>query len=344
MEFEIKPSPGYRIADVKVDGESVGAVPSYMFERVTRDHTIMASFAANTYTIIASSGPNGVILPTGEVVVRHGDSFTFKIKPSQGYSIEDVEVDGESVGAVSSYAFELVTCDRTIVASFTVETSASYTIKASSGPNGSISPTGSMSVTHGDRMTFTIKPNSGYRIADVRVDGRSVGAVSRYTIKDVTRNRMISATFESEPLRPPSPIPERAKLLNQNSSKYLAVAAADTSDGGNIIIWEDFGQMDVRWALEPRGKDRYKIRNLNSGKYLAVAGASTKNGGNVIQWSDIGQQDILWDFQRVGSSCYKIRNVNSGKYLAVSGGSTDSGGNVIQWQDMGQNDIVWCLK
>ena len=50
---------GYHVADVLVDGTSVGPVNSYTFTNVTANHTIAAIFAINTFTIAASAGPNG---------------------------------------------------------------------------------------------------------------------------------------------------------------------------------------------------------------------------------------------------------------------------------------------
>ena len=55
------------MADVLVDGVSVGAVTSYTFTNVTANHTIAASFAINTYTITATAGANGTIEPAGAV-------------------------------------------------------------------------------------------------------------------------------------------------------------------------------------------------------------------------------------------------------------------------------------
>ena len=54
----------------------------------------------------------------------------------------------------------------------------SYTITASAGTGGSIDPSGKVSVTSGSDKKFTITPADGYVIADVLVDGKSVGAVS----------------------------------------------------------------------------------------------------------------------------------------------------------------------
>lgn len=70
-----------------------------------------------------------------------------------------------------------------------------YTITATAGNGGSISPNGAVTVNAGADQTFTITSNSGYRIADVTVDGTSVGAVGTYTFEDVVANHTINATF-----------------------------------------------------------------------------------------------------------------------------------------------------
>lgn len=73
-----------------------------------------------------------------------------------------------------------------------------FTITASAGAGGSISPSGSFSVREGRDKTFTITPDSGYRISDVLVDGRSVGAVSSYTFDNVQKRHTIEAVFAKE--------------------------------------------------------------------------------------------------------------------------------------------------
>jgi hypothetical protein len=74
-----------------------------------------------------------------------------------------------------------------------------YTITASSRGNGSISPTGSVSVSHGESKSFEITHSPDYRIADVKVDGKSVKAESSYTFRDVTSDHTIEASFERLP-------------------------------------------------------------------------------------------------------------------------------------------------
>lgn len=70
-----------------------------------------------------------------------------------------------------------------------------YTITASSGANGNISPSGSVSVNSGANQTFTISANACYHVLDVLVDGSSVGAVTTYTFSNVLANHTIAVTF-----------------------------------------------------------------------------------------------------------------------------------------------------
>ena len=72
----------------------------------------------------------------------------------------------------------------------------SYTINASAGKGGTISPDGTVKVSRGDNKTFTIAASNGYIIADVLVDGVSVGAVSSYTFTKVSKDHTISVVFK----------------------------------------------------------------------------------------------------------------------------------------------------
>jgi len=69
------------------------------------------------------------------------------------------------------------------------------TITASAGANGSISPSGNVTVSYGSNRTFTITADAAYHITNVLVDGVSVGAASTYTFSNVTQNHTIAASF-----------------------------------------------------------------------------------------------------------------------------------------------------
>ena len=70
-----------------------------------------------------------------------------------------------------------------------------YTIKATAGTGGSISPSGSISVREGRDQTFTITPDKGYAVANVKIDGKSIGAVKSYTFENVSRTHTIEVIF-----------------------------------------------------------------------------------------------------------------------------------------------------
>ena len=70
-----------------------------------------------------------------------------------------------------------------------------YTIKATAGTGGSISPSGSVSVREGRDQTFTITPDKGYAVANVKIDGKSIGAVKSYTFENVRRTHTIEVIF-----------------------------------------------------------------------------------------------------------------------------------------------------
>ena len=194
---------------VKPDGVSdLKCGPTTWTGNNTRWNSEPAGDPPVTYTITSSAGTNGSISPTPSATVQEGQNQTFTITPDAGYVIDDVLVDGGSVGAVSSYTFTNVTANGTISATFVAV--PTYTITSSAGANGSISPTPSATVQEGQNQTFTITPDAGYVIDDVLVDGGSVGAVSSYTFTNVTANGTISASFAEETSQPititPQPI------------------------------------------------------------------------------------------------------------------------------------------
>ena len=88
-----------------------------------------------------------------------------------------------------------------------------YTIKATAGPGGSISPSGSISVREGRDQTFTITPDKGYAVANVKIDGKRIGAVKSYTFENVRRAHTIEVIF------------------------VKGTAGASTGDSSNLPLW-----------------------------------------------------------------------------------------------------------
>ena len=88
-----------------------------------------------------------------------------------------------------------------------------YTIEATAGAGGSISPSGSVSVREGGDQTFTITPDKGYAVSNVKIDGKSIGAVKSYTFENVSRTHTIEVIF------------------------VKGIASARTGDGSDLPLW-----------------------------------------------------------------------------------------------------------
>ncbi len=193
QEFTIKADTGYHIEDVLVDGESLGAVSSYIFSDISADHTIEARFQETLHTITVTVGPGGNIDPSGEVVVSHFGGETFQIVPDPGYRIQNVVINGVNIGPTTSYEFFNVRSNQSIAAYFVP---IIYTITATSGEGGTITPAGELAITVEDVMEFEIKPEEGFLVADVFLDGESIGSVEFFAFSEVTSDRIIHAEFE----------------------------------------------------------------------------------------------------------------------------------------------------
>jgi len=191
--FTITPDTGYEVTKVPVDGSEVTLTDfEYTFTNVVVDHTMSVSFSKTMCTILAYAGNNGSIDPSGLVVVSYNASKTFTVTPDIGYEVNGVFVDGSSVGAVTSYTFSSVTSDHTIFVTFS---QTSHIIIAYAENNGSIDPSGIVTVDYGDSKTFTITPDTGYEVNGVFVDGSSVGAVTSYTFSGVISDHTVYVAF-----------------------------------------------------------------------------------------------------------------------------------------------------
>ena len=116
---------------------------------------------------------------------------------NSGYETSDIQnCEVETIRAESTAQGIKFTVQPGQFSPFALVKAQVFTIEASAGENGSISPSGSVAVVKDTDQIFTITPNSGYHIADVKVDGVSVGAVDTYTFYDVAENHTISATFD----------------------------------------------------------------------------------------------------------------------------------------------------
>ena len=232
------------------------------------------------HTITATANEGGTITPSGAVAVEEGGSQTFAITPDAGYHIADVTVNGVSVGAVSSYSVEKISKNVTIEASFARDSSGGsgttrYTITASAGEGGSISPEGSVRVRRGSDRTFTITPDEGYQISDVLVDGESVGAVDSYTFENVRARHTIQAVFEAVEEAPGVADPDDTGvsgwLNTEDHMAYLSGYPGSLFGPDNNMTRAEAAQMFYNLLLDKDVPITVSFDDVDSGTWYAAA-------------------------------------------------------------------------
>lgn len=122
-----------------------------------------------------------------------------------GYTTNVSDINMSTIGNKTltvSYTKDGVTKTDDISITVNAVPVTEYTITASAGANGSISPSGAVSVEEGGSKTFTISPSSGYVIDTLKVDGMEVTATTSYTFSDVNANHTIEVTFKQESQTP----------------------------------------------------------------------------------------------------------------------------------------------
>ena len=148
------------------------------------------------YLITAYAGRHGQSEPGGIIAVdRPGSYLPFYFKPDPGYQVDTVIVDGKSLGAVSEYLFYNITSNHELLVTF--RPANTYKLWSESGIGGRIEPSEDQTVFTGDSVEYSIIPDTGYAISDVKVDNISVGIVSKYEFENIKMNHQISATFKT---------------------------------------------------------------------------------------------------------------------------------------------------
>lgn len=182
-----------------------------------------------SYSVSASAGPNGALdaATPSPVSVASGETASFTFDADTGYHVAAVSgCSGASYvntsNSVDTYTYTTgpITGTCTVLATFAIDT---FTITATSGSNGSIAPAGVTPIDYDGSQAYAITPDIGYHVADVLVDGTSVGAVTTYTFSAVRSSRTIEASFAADPVVP-----------TVTTTAVSALTATSATSGGNV--------------------------------------------------------------------------------------------------------------
>ena len=166
-----------------------GWTPTIPATMPAENMTIKAKWTVNQYTLTFDTNGGSTIAP---ITQDYGTAITAPADPTKtGYTF---------AGWTPAIPATMPAENMTIKAQWRYNGGGSsgysyYTIKTTAGAGGSISPTGSVSVREGRDQTFTITPDKGYAVSNVKIDGKSIGAVKSYTFENVRRTHTIEVIF-----------------------------------------------------------------------------------------------------------------------------------------------------
>ena len=173
-------------------------------------------------------------------------------------------LEGDTKDAPQLDMFEITPGDDIQRAEFTVNASVE-------GEGGTITPNGATTVTEGNDVTFKITPDKTHKVADVLVDGESVGAVTSYTLKDVKKDATIVAKFAP------------ASYTEENRFNFPTEVngTASTAEAEHFEL-KNTGADDEKWKLEVKDADwasnGYFVNAMNSGDQIILPYHAEKPG------------------------------------------------------------------
>ena len=225
--FTITPDNGYLISALLIDDNSVAITNSYTFSNVQANHTIHADFEAIPDTCHA---PTALIADADSMTdvsayitwTPGGDetawTLEYKVATDANYTVVSCSNPYKQLtGLTPETLYDVrvkAICDVDdesdyIATTFTTEATpiVTYTITATAGTNGAISPSGQIIVVQGEDTTFTITPDNGYLISALLIDDNSV------TITTVILSVMYKQITQSTPILKQYPTPVMLRPL-----------------------------------------------------------------------------------------------------------------------------------
>ena len=187
-EYSFKGFAGDYDMTVSLPGFETLSTKIHIEEQKENDFTI--TLRDKTYSLTVNATHGTVTKNPDQASYNHGTSVQLTATPSTGYHF--VNWSGDASGTQNPLTVTM-DANKTITVNFAINT---YTTTASAGANGTITPSGSVSVNYGANQTFTITPSTNYKVDSVIVDGVKVDSSTSYTFRNVTTGHTIYVSFK----------------------------------------------------------------------------------------------------------------------------------------------------
>ncbi len=285
--LEFIPDEGWMLEEVLLDGEPVELDDGKLVMRwIVSDHSVKAVFVESgikeKHTLTVTSDGNGSVSPSGTVSYPAGSEVPVTATPDEGYVIDDVKIDGQSVGSRNVVVLTMDS-DHTVEIAFReardipsgdtpadpwVDISVDVQIITTGADFGTVEPSGKVRVAHGGSLTVTVSLNDGYSLVSVEVDGTPYGASPVFTVDGITEDIRIDITI--------------AHAVRTYAITASASPGGSITPSGTITVAE--GQ-DVTFAISP--DSGYRLSSLT------VDGASVGSGISSYTIEDVRKDTVV---------------------------------------------------
>lgn len=291
VTIKAEPSPGYMVSQMFVNGDDVTDMVldnEYVTDDTWEGLDIRVSFEKLKLTIETSTDGNGVIKAAEEV--EYGNDLYITFEPNEGYMLGDVYVDDDKVEVSNNiYVLSDVKENHTIYAEFA---EIYYSVTVNTGENGTASE--SDTVRYKERYELDIKPDKGYQIEMLIVNGEQVYPTgNKYVIDGVKCDTEINVTFE---------LNEMAKV------NILSVTSLNTHE--LKVLWENVdGAEGYKIYRMSENETEYKLVGTVRTGYFEQSYIDTKVSCGVKYYYKVKAYKERWGDKLYG----QISGAKSGK-------------------------------
>ncbi|NME71015.1 InlB B-repeat-containing protein [Flammeovirga aprica] len=264
VKLSALPNGGHFFIEWQLNGVYYSDSQNIKVEVGESDTEYVAIYGAEEHFIYVTQTANGTISPETSMVYHH-DDITFTIIPDEGFDVDYLIVDNDTLEGAMTYTFEEVKQSYDFTAVFKVYEPQIFLIPALAGDNGSIEPQ-LAEVEEGMDFTFEIIPDSGYEVEQVFVDGDSVGAMTNFTFTDVWEHRTISAIFKKSTV---TDIEDNQAHLKVYPNPFEDQITIELSKASNIKVVDLMGKVILQKELT-QPKNRIALHGIPSGIYILL--------------------------------------------------------------------------
>ena len=186
---------GYYFKYWKSNNKVVSKDKVFKITNVNNDLKLTAVFERNRFTVTTGVSPAGAGAVDGAGTYDPGSNVTLKAYAESSYNFKGWYSNYQLLSESTTFTINNINSDVNITAVFEKRGTAAFLMTSTAGSGGKITPAVSAPVPAGSNVSYTITPDAGYYISDVKIDGQSIGAVAIYGFTNVQANHTIEAFF-----------------------------------------------------------------------------------------------------------------------------------------------------